>query len=545
MKTLINIYFLAFAFFLNQSIQSQKLSATIESDSILIGNELLYKIDINLNEKQSIVFPDSTSFVPFELISETKVDTLENNEGFIFSKKYGITSFDEGEFIIPKIKVQIGDKFFSTDSKKIKVNMVEIDTTKQGLYEIKPSYGKFSSLELFKLRLKNNYQIILIAIFLILVIVYFRKQIFNFFNPLLNITPSLSPLELVRNRMNDLAKMKINSNDEIKFFYSQLTFSLWSFFEKEVYDRALESTTNELITGLNNLRELKQVSISKNSINRIKEIFNRADLVKFAKFLPEKHIIEKDLKVISEEINIFSRLIPESSEEQKLKDLNYQKEVINRLRNKRLRIVSFSITLLLFTIFVLSGFLNGFQYTFDRITFNENVRLLEKPWVKSEYGSPGIFLQTPEALTRQNENYKFLFDDFNLDSQFYFSNSDMSLELFVSNYSSKTKINPENFQFVLESKLDDLEEKGLQNILLAFDEFETNNKAKGLIISGSSDYRVSKNNFIPGKYSVIGFLTETGFKTIVLLQYEVRYLDKIGNRILSSIDVLKEEKKWI
>ena len=543
MKTLINIYFLAFAFFLNQSIQSQKLSATIETDSILIGNELLYKIDINLDEKQSIVFPDSTSFVPFELISETKVDTLENNEGFIFSKKYGITSFDEGEFIIPKIKVQIGDKFFSTDSKKIKVNMVEVDTTKQGLYEIKPSYGKFSSLELFKLRLKNNYQIILIAIFLILVIVYFRKQIFNFFNPLLNITHSLSPLELVRNRMNDLAKMKINSNHEIKFFYSQLTFSLRSFFQKEVYDRALESTTNELITGLNNLRELKQVSISKNSINRIKEIFNRADLVKFAKFLPEKHIIEKDLKVISEEINIFSRLIPEPSEEQKLKDLIYQKEVINRLRNKRLRIVSFSLTLLLFTIFVLSGFLNGFQYTFDRITFNENVRLLEKPWVKSEYGSPGIFLQTPEALTRQNENYKFLFDDFNLDSQFYFSNSDMSLELFVSNYSSKTKINPENFQFVLESKLDDLEEKGLQNILLAFDEFETNNKAKGLIISGSSDYRVSKNNFIPGKYSVIGFLTETGFKTIVLLQHEVRYLDKIGNRILSSIDVLKEEKK--
>ena len=543
MKTLINIYFLAFAFFLNQSIQSQKLSATIESDSILIGNELLYKIDINLDEKQSIVFPDSTSFVPFELISETKVDTLENNEGFIFSKKYGITSFDEGEFIIPKIKVQIGDKFFSTDSKKIKVNMVEVDTTKQGLYEIKPSYGKFSSLELFKLRLKNNYQIILIAIFLILVIVYFRKQIFNFFNPLLNITPSLSPLELVRNRMNDLAKMKINSNHEIKFFYSQLTFSLRSFFEKEVYDRALESTTNELITGLNNLRELKQVSISKNSINRIKEIFNRADLVKFAKFLPEKHIIEKDLKVISEEINIFSRLIPEPSEEQKLKDLNYQKEVINRLRNKRLRIVSFSLTLLLFTIFVLSGFLNGFQYTFDRITFNENVRLLEKPWINSEYGSPGIFLKTPEALTRQNENYKFLFDDFNLDSQFYFSNSDMSLELFVSNYSSKTKIDPENFQFVLESKLDDLEEKGLQNILLAFDEFETNNKAKGLIISGSSDYRVSKNNFIPGKYSVIGFLTETGFKTIVLLQHEVRYLDKIGNRILSSIDVLKEEKK--
>ena len=73
MKTLINIYFFAFAFFLNQSIQSQKLSATIESDSILIGNELLYKIDINLDEKQSIVFPDSTSFIPFELSMISKM----------------------------------------------------------------------------------------------------------------------------------------------------------------------------------------------------------------------------------------------------------------------------------------------------------------------------------------------------------------------------------------------------------------------------------------------------------------------------------------
>jgi hypothetical protein len=42
---------------------------------------------------------------------------------------------------------------------------------------------------------------------------------------------------------------------------------------------------------------------------------------------------------------------------------------------------------------------------------------------------------------------------------------------------------------------------------------------------------------------VVGFLTETGFKTIVLLQHDLRYLDKIGERILRSIDVLKEKKK--
>ena len=56
-------------------------------------------------------------------------------------------------------------------------------------------------------------------------------------------------------------------------------------------------------------------------------------------------------------------------------------------------------------------------------------------------------------------------------------------------------------------------------------------------------YKIDKNKSRQGKYSVVGFLTETGFKTIVLLQHDLRYLDKIGERILRSIDVLKEKKK--
>ena len=543
MRSFINIYFLALFLFQSHSALSQKLNATIESDSILIGKELFYKIDVNLEKKQAIIFPDSASFVPFELLSETKVDTIQSNNGFIFSKSYAITSFDEGEYIIPKIKVQIGDKLFSTDSKKIKVNMVEVDTTKQGLYEIKPPFDDFSTLEIIKLGLVNNYLKLLSIILLILVIILFRKKIVKFFNPILNIKPTLSPLELADKRIIKLEKFETKSNSDIKHFYSELIFLLRCFLDKEIYSRALESTTNELISGLNNLRELKLFAIPKKSINRIQEILNRADLVKFAKFLPQRHISQNDLKAIKEEISILSSLIPEPSEEQKLKDLNYQKETIKRLRNARIKIVLFSIVVSSILLFIFSGFINGFQYTFDKITLNENLKLSEKVWVKSEYGSPGVFIESPDALIRSNDDLQFLFDDFNLDSQFYFSNSNNSIELFISNYSTKDKIEPDNFQSILEYKLDDLELKGLYNLLVTFEEFETNNKASGVVISGSSDYKIYKNKSRQGKYSVVGFLTETGFKTIVLLQHDLRYLDKIGERILRSIDVLKEKKK--
>ena len=543
MKLFLNIFIFCIVFLQSITINSQSVNAYVESDSILIGKELNYTIDVNAEKVENIIFPDSTSFVPFELISETKVDTLKQDNGFRFSKKYGITSFDEGDFIIPKIKIQIGDKLFSTDSKKITVNLVEVDTTKQGLYDIKPAFDKFSSIEILKLGLKNNYPVILFMIFLVLTLFYFRSKIIEFFNPLLNIKPTLRPIELIKKRLSDLEKINIDSGAEIKFFYSELTFALRIFFEKEVYDKALESTTIELILKLNNLSEIKSFAITNDSLNKIEDIFKRADLVKFAKYLPEKSVIKNDLKTINEEVKLFSALLPEPTEEEKLKNLNYQKQAEKKLRNERLKIVSISTASLLIILFVFSGFLNGFQYTIDKITFNENLKLLNKIWIKSEYGSPGIFTETPDALLRINSDNEFLYDDFNLDSQFYFSNSNQSIEFFISNYSSDSKIKPENFQSIIDSTLDDLESRGLQNMLVKYDEFETKNKGKGLLISGTSDFKISDKKYKSGDYNVIGFLTETGFKTIILLTHETRYVDKIKERIVSSIEVLKEKKK--
>ncbi len=543
MKLFLNILIICFVYLQSITTNSQSVTASVESDSILIGKELSYTINVSLEKSENIIFPDSTSFIPFELISETSIDTTKQENGYIFSKKYEITSFDEGEYIIPKIKIQIGDKLFSTDSKKITVNLVEVDTTKQGLYDIKPSFDKFSSIEILKLSLKKNYPIILFTVLLIISLLYFRSKIVEFFNPLLNIKPALRPIELIKKRLSDLEKINIDTSYEIKLFYSELTFALRCFFEKEVYDKALESTTGELILKLNNLSEIKSFAISKDSIKIVEDIFQRADLVKFAKFLPEKSVIQNDLKTINEEVKLFSELLPEPSEEEKLKNLNYQKQAEKKLRNERLKIVSISTLSLLIILFIFSGFINGFQYTLDKITFDHNLRLLNKNWTKSEYGSPGIFAETPDALVRLNIDNEFLYNDYKMDSQFYFSDSNESIEFFISNYSSESKIEPQNFQLILESSLDDLESRGLQNMLVKYEEFETKNKGKGLLISGTTDFKISDKKYKSGNYNVIGFLTETGFKTAILLTHEKRYVNEIRERIINSIEVLKEEKK--
>ena len=364
MRVFLNILIICFVALQSITTNSQIVTASIESDSILIGKELSYTIEVKSEKAENIIFPDSTSFIPFELISETPVDTIIQEDEFRFSKKYGIISFDEGDFIIPKIKIKIGGKSYSTDSKKVTVNLLEVDTTKQELYDIKPSFDKFSTLEILKLRLQNNYPIVIFTIVLIFAALYFRDKIVRFFNPLLNIKPALSPIELIQKRISDLEKINIDSNVNIKLFYSKLTYALRSFFEKEVYDKALESTTSELISKLNTLREIKSFLITKNSIIRIEDIFKRADLVKFAKFYPEKRVIHNDLKIMKEEVEILSNLLPEPTEEEKLLNLKYQKEAEKKLRNERIKIVSIATASLFILIFIFSGLVNGFQYTF-------------------------------------------------------------------------------------------------------------------------------------------------------------------------------------
>ena len=175
------------------------------------------------------------------------------------------------------------------------------------------------------------------------------------------------------------------------------------------------------------------------------------------------------------------------------RNLNYQKELLKKQKNKRIKNSILSVVGLFLIVFLFSSIAFGFQFTIDKILFNENQKLLNSKWIKSEYGNPGIILETPEPLIR-SKNEIFNFEDFISESHFYASNNDKSLELFAINYSTNNKIDPNNFQQILELSLDKLESYGLQNLLVKYDNFESNNGAKGLIISGDTDFLDEKKN---------------------------------------------------
>ena len=123
---------------LSISANAQKITASIDSLSIKIGQELTYKIEVEVDTTSLVVFPEGQTFQPLEMIESYQVEATKMNDRFRLIKKYGLTQFDSGKYTIPRQKIVIGDYEFLTDSLKVEVNNIVVDTTKQGLYDIKP-----------------------------------------------------------------------------------------------------------------------------------------------------------------------------------------------------------------------------------------------------------------------------------------------------------------------------------------------------------------------------------------------------------------------
>ena len=155
------------------SMISQELVTSIDSTSIFIGEEITYKLEVHSDILAQTIFPESKSFVPMEVLKTYDSDTTTSNEKYIISKKYALTNFDAGNYILSKQKVVFGDTTLYSNSKKIEVKLVAVDTSKQRLYDIKP---------IFSTNKEHNYfwYISYLTLLLISVFIYInRNKIFK------------------------------------------------------------------------------------------------------------------------------------------------------------------------------------------------------------------------------------------------------------------------------------------------------------------------------------------------------------------------------
>ena len=182
---------------------------------------------------------------------------------------------------MPKQKVVFGDTTLFSDSKKIEVKLVEVDTSRQGLYEIKPNI-EMSKLDIFLTRvnsLANDYMSILILILILILFYIYRNKIFR----KKEFKYDKSPYQKAKDEINLISKSVYSAAEGAKEYYSKLSFIIRNFLEIKVFDHSLESTTDELLFELKRIKSSGELNLTSSTLNNLHQVLQTADLVKFAK----------------------------------------------------------------------------------------------------------------------------------------------------------------------------------------------------------------------------------------------------------------------
>lgn len=418
-----------------------------------------------------------------------------------------------------------------TDSLRVEVRDVVVDTTKQKMYPIKPSVAVPSGFSMPAWGWWLLGAIILIAL---LVYLFFRRK-----KKKEAAAQKLPPYEQAIFQLKQLDDSHLLEQREIKEYYSQLSSAVRRYLDEEVYDRALESTTGELILYLENEKRAGNLKVEDSTIEKLKKILQRADLAKFANSKPDVITAKEDRSNVEWVINDTKAAIPAPTEEELLRDQVYREKLERKRKVKKIIIGVFVVCFLVAGVAAYLITTRGFDYVKDTYLGHPTKELLEGEWIRSEYGTPPVAITTPKVLKRGEievpEEVKaalagsetFLYGS--LMGNYYVSLTTVPL-------GQQTKFDLEK---AVEGIYGYLEAQGARNILMKQEDFTTVNGAEGIKIFGTLDMENPVNGrLITNEYAILNFAENNGFQQITVIHNEDdAYADELTQRILNSVEL--------
>lgn len=528
-------------FLFSTSLFAQKVDTSIDSVKKKIGAEFKLTLKTEVDTSVKVVFPNAKNIGVLEVILSYPIDTIRKNDRYELIKKYGLTQFDSGKYTIPSVKILINNKPFLSDSIRVEVANVPVDTLKQKMYDIK---------EIIPTNDSSNWWKYLLALLLIAGIGYgiywYVKK-----NQKRKIEEEIykTPIEKATSLLNILEKKELWQKGEVKSYYSELTDITRNYIEEAIEIPAMESTTSELIQGLKIASQKKKMKLSQETIENLERVLKQADLVKFAKSKPLDFEITEDRKKIEKAIIVLDKSIPavvESQDDLLLNEMQRQEQLkreLQKQRKKRIVIALVSVFMLLFI--TMSYFITtkGFDYVKDNIMGHPSKELLENEWIKSEYGNPSVRIETPKVLKRTDlskilpKNGMALIKE--MQSFVYGSLTD-NFYILVSTlqFKQQTQI---DLSKSLDGALQSMEAQGAQNMIVKQEDFETNEGVKGIKGYGTfSQIDGKSQSSTKLYYEVLIFGQEGGLQQIIIVHQEGdNYANEISTRILNSVELQK------
>ena len=541
----IKFYLLVLLFSSAVFAQQKQVVTSIDTIKNKIGAEFKLTLKTTVDTSAKVVFPKLKNIGALEVIRSYPIDTIKKNDRYELIKKYGLTQFDSGRYTIPSIKILINKKPFLSDSLLVDVANVKVDTLQQKMYDIKDIVPVENTT--------GNWWKYLLALVIILgivalVYVYIKKhqkkkieeEIFK------------TPIEKATSLLNNLEKKELWQKGEIKAYYSELTDIARNYIEEAIEIPAMESTTSELILGLRAASVKKKMTLSQETIENLERVLKQADLVKFAKSKPLDFEITEDRNKIQKAILTLDKSIPVEvpvEEDVLLNEVQRQNQIRIQLKKQRQKRIVIALSLFLFLLVATTTFFiitKGFDYVKDNIIGHPTKELLEGEWVKSEYGNPGILIETPKVLKRMDAQKTLPKQTMALIKEMQLFQYGSMIDNFYIVVSTNKFKNPVELDLskALEGSLKLIESQGGQNIIVKQEDFQTEGGVEGIKGYGTMDILdpISKSSQ-KAYYEILYFKQEQGLQQIMILHAEGdKYGNEIADRILNSVELKQAGK---
>ncbi|MDR1895504.1 MAG: hypothetical protein LBR10_01780 [Prevotellaceae bacterium] len=280
MKTWLLLFVLAvFCFGTTKAQIEITLDIEPQQDTIVIGDQITLKVSVVSPKNDVIFFPDfEKELVPgIELIEAKGIDTLKSKDTEVrrMERKYLITSFDEGSYILnrfPVFKLTASglDTIYSNKELALSVKTIDLSENFEpyDIKEIKTYPSRWWLTALFILA----GLILLMPIIAIIIIIATKAKKRR------ALMSNINPFEWAR---DELEKLK-TSNLAVtrpKDYYSKLTDIVREYIELIINISMMEKTSDEILSVLPDT-----VFNPPHIIKNVEDLFAVADLVKFAKY---------------------------------------------------------------------------------------------------------------------------------------------------------------------------------------------------------------------------------------------------------------------
>lgn len=260
--------------------QDISVRAVLDTNKGMIGDQFRLSLFVENPESWKITFPVLADSLKnnIEVIKVMPVDTATSRYGQVLSQDILISVFDTGFFEIPALPFAIKNALITDTVNSLPV-VFEIQAMKpdstirdiKAIYKVPLNFREIAP-----------YILGIIAVGLLgwLIIRYMRTHKVNETRKIIEV-PS-EPADVIALReLSQLGEEKPWLNNRIKYYYSRISDILRTYLERRFQTLAMEQTTDEILSSLKNKH------IDSSDLKRLNDILSLADLVKFAKVIPD------------------------------------------------------------------------------------------------------------------------------------------------------------------------------------------------------------------------------------------------------------------